>query len=295
MSNLIVRDINLERSYIVVRQGKGMKDRIIDMAVPLQQSFALFLKGEIPDERVFGLSPSTISGIIRWAARKAGVNIHTHSLRHFFGQSLVDTGTDLETVRRLMGHSNIKTTQIYIGRTDKQRREAIIRLEGTPINDTVDDEDGNVLADSELKLYLMVREVNLVGSSKGTHLVLLRLTFVNPSSTGKTIYHIGSGAPGKQGVSNPVREYLEDNSKVRVTFSQKKQISIDVEKGEFLILPFDIPPYESRSYWMPLQIHQTLGDSIPPQAHLYLVAEDISGKPIATFDDIIELKTYTVP
>jgi DNA-binding CsgD family transcriptional regulator len=272
-----------------------MKDRIIDLTPSLHEMLQLYLKGKSPDGRVFNLSPNTISGIIRWAARKAGVDIHTHSLRHFFGQSLVDSGTDLETVRRLMGHSNLKTTQIYIGRTDTQRREAIARLEGTPINDTVKDEERIVLAESDLGLHLRVREVALIGSAKGTYLVLLRLTFVNSSSIGKTIYHIGSGAPGKQGVSNPIREYLEGTSKVRVTFSQNKQISVDLEKAEFLILPFDLPPYESRSYWMPLQIHQTLEDSIPPQAHLYLITEDISGKSLATFDDTIELKTYTVP
>jgi hypothetical protein len=131
LGGLIVRDIDLERNYLVVRQGKGMKDRIIDLALSLHQSLQPYLKGKSPDESVFGLSPSTISGIIRWAAKKAGVNIHTHSLRHFFGQSLVDTGTDLETVRRLMGHRNIQTTQVYLGRTDKQRRDAISRLDET--------------------------------------------------------------------------------------------------------------------------------------------------------------------
>ena len=129
LSNLMVRDVDLQRNYLVVRQGKGMKDRIIDLTPSLQQSLCSYLKGKQPDESIFGLSPSTISGIIRWAAKKAGVNIHTHSLRHFFGQSLVDTGTDLETVRRLMGHRSLRTTQVYIGRTDKQRREAIDRLE----------------------------------------------------------------------------------------------------------------------------------------------------------------------
>ncbi len=43
-------------------------------------------------------------------------------------QSLVDTGTDIETVRRLMGHKNLRTTQVYLGRTDKQRREHVETL-----------------------------------------------------------------------------------------------------------------------------------------------------------------------
>ena len=87
--------------------------------------------------------------MVHWSARKAGVDIHTHSLRHFFGQSLVDTGTDLETVRRLMGHSGLRTTQVYIGRTDKQRREAINRLEQTPVNTISLDEEAKT-TDEEL-------------------------------------------------------------------------------------------------------------------------------------------------
>ena len=135
ISNLTVGNINLERGYIEVREGKGGKDRIIDLTPSLQKSLAIFIKGKNKDEKVFGMSPSNVSYLVHWAARKAGVDIHTHSLRHFFGQSLVDTGTDLETVRRLMGHSSLRTTQVYIGRTDKQRREAISRLEQAPVNE----------------------------------------------------------------------------------------------------------------------------------------------------------------
>lgn len=128
LSNLTVRDIDLNRNYLVVRQSKVMKDRIVDLTPSLYKSLEQYIKGKTPEEKLLNVSPSTISGIIRWAGKKGGVNIHTHSLRHFFGQSLVDTGTDIETVRRLMGHSSIKTTQVYLGRTSKQRSEATIDL-----------------------------------------------------------------------------------------------------------------------------------------------------------------------
>ena len=175
------------------------------------------------------MKASTISGIIHWAAQKAGVDIHTHSLQHNFGQSLIDTGTDLETARRLMGHSSVKTTQVYIGRTDKQRREAINRLEATPTNEIIATKDVKGVIEGDSKFHLRVREVDLIGSSKGTYLVLLRLIFVNSSPSGKTVYHIGSGAPTKESVANPVLETSEDNSKVTMSFSQNKKISIGVE------------------------------------------------------------------
>jgi integrase/recombinase XerD len=148
IANLLVKDINLERGYIEVHDGKGQKDRIVDLTASLQQSLAIFIKGKRPNDSVFGVKASTISGIIHWAAQKKGVDIHTHSLRHHFGQSLVDNGTDLETVRRLMGHSSVKTTQVYIGRTDKQRRDAINSLENTPVNEVDDDKKHDVPEES---------------------------------------------------------------------------------------------------------------------------------------------------
>ncbi len=129
LSALRVRDIDFVRRHLVVRQGKGMKDRIVELTASLIEPLRIQVQGKSPDDSVFGLRASTVSGIVRWAAQRANVDIHTHSLRHFFGQSLVDTGTDLEVVRRLMGHSKLSTTQQYLGRTDKQRRDAIDRLE----------------------------------------------------------------------------------------------------------------------------------------------------------------------
>ncbi len=129
LSNLLVRDISIGRGYLEVILGKGQKDRIVDIAPSIIPEIESFLKGKQPDEKVFGLAASSISGLIHWAAKRAGVDIHTHSLRHFFGQSLVDRNTDLETVRRLMGHSSLRTTQQYLGRTDKQRRDAILKLD----------------------------------------------------------------------------------------------------------------------------------------------------------------------
>ncbi len=129
IANLKVGDIHLTQRYLTVRMGKGMKDRIVDLTPSLALSLAGQLEGKAPEDSVFGLKATTITGLIRWAAIRAGVNLHCHSLRHFFAESLVDTGTDVETVRRLLGQKKLDTTQRYIGRSDKQRREAIDKLE----------------------------------------------------------------------------------------------------------------------------------------------------------------------
>ena len=132
VSNLAVKDVNLERQYLVVREGKGAKDRIVDLVPSLIEKLRGYIKVKNPEERIFNLEPSTISGLIKWAAKRAGINLHTHSLRDYFATRLVDTGTDLEIVRRLLGHTNLNVTRRYLARTDKQRREAVNRLEAKP-------------------------------------------------------------------------------------------------------------------------------------------------------------------
>jgi integrase len=129
LADLKVGDINLERQYLVVKLGKGQKDRIIDLTPSLADQLRNYLKGKHASESVFGLTAGTISGLIHFAAKKAGVNIRTHSLRHFFASRLVDNGTDIEVVRRLLGHSSLNNTKKYLARTDKQRREAIMSLD----------------------------------------------------------------------------------------------------------------------------------------------------------------------
>lgn len=129
-----------------------MKDRVVDLTPSLVSSLQVYLKYKGPEDSVFGLAPATISNLILHAAKKAGVNLHTHSLRHFFGTRLVDTGADLETVRRLMGHSSLSVTQRYLGRSDQQRKDAIRRLESQAPKDEggAEVEKGRSLEDAKL-------------------------------------------------------------------------------------------------------------------------------------------------
>ena len=105
------RDINLKEKTILVRQGKGGKDRI----VPLPKGFRESHLKHIPIK--YGVR--SLQKSFRVSATKSGLvkvkpTIHFHSLRHGFATRCVSQGMPIHHLRTLLGHTNISTTNIYL-------------------------------------------------------------------------------------------------------------------------------------------------------------------------------------
>lgn len=128
VGNLKPQDIEWERKIIRIR-GKGSKDR----QVMLDNSLAEMIKKHLASfpnlVYIFeGLTAGhpypgrTIERIYENACRKAGVARKggVHSLRHTFATHLHEQGTDLRHIQALLGHSSIKTTQIYTHVSSKE-------------------------------------------------------------------------------------------------------------------------------------------------------------------------------
>jgi integrase/recombinase XerD len=135
LARLLVDDIKLKEKFVIVRKGKGEKDRSIPLDDVIVIQLKEFLEGMTPSARVFGLDARSITDLISTWAKKANVKITPHSFRHFFAEQLLDKGVDINIVSKLLGHESLDTTAIYLGLRPGSEREAIKRLGITEIED----------------------------------------------------------------------------------------------------------------------------------------------------------------
>ena len=126
--DLPLSGLHLGEGWIKVR-GKGGKERLVPLGEQAVEDLRAYLAGprsvllcgaRIPHVFVNGRGGSmTRQGfwkLLRGYARQAGIRrpISPHALRHSFATHLLEGGADLRSVQKMLGHSDIATTQIYI-------------------------------------------------------------------------------------------------------------------------------------------------------------------------------------
>ena len=110
-------------TYLVVRGGKGGKDR----TVPLHPELVRMLSGRTG--RLFTVSPDTISRRIKQHLASCGITATAHQLRHTFGTELARTSSgDLLMIGALMGHANVATTMGYTQLGGDLGQSAVARM-----------------------------------------------------------------------------------------------------------------------------------------------------------------------
>lgn len=119
-----LKDVNFTRDVIHVVCGKGKKDRIIPLNTELKQILERYIEYDRnPNSRYLfssatsgRLSHQYLNQMIHLYAKKAGVNskISAHCLRHSFASALVAKGAPITSIQRLLGHTDLKTTNIYM-------------------------------------------------------------------------------------------------------------------------------------------------------------------------------------
>lgn len=119
--SLKIEDIDSSNMRIWVRNAKGNKDRITLLSPNLLQQLRAYYKLYRPKQWLFEgpkgkqYSVSSIRQVFNRSKKKAGIIIPAtvHSLRHSFATHLLDNGTNLRYIQKLLGHNSSKTTEIY--------------------------------------------------------------------------------------------------------------------------------------------------------------------------------------
>jgi integrase/recombinase XerD len=138
LCNLRVERIDLALDQVLIYRGKGDRDRMLPLNSKLKACLTKWLRRRrdgylIPSEMKAGrpITPRAVQYLMQRLAKRAGIirldgqTVHPHSLRHTFASELVRKGVDLTTVRDLLGHASIATTQVYLHTAPERLRNAV--------------------------------------------------------------------------------------------------------------------------------------------------------------------------
>jgi integrase/recombinase XerD len=127
--HLQVTDIDSSRMVVMVRQGKGKKDRQAPLSVRLLEALRAYWRERRPASWLFPggrrgrpLTIPSTSRIFQTALRRAGLSkpATMHTLRHCFATHMLEAGVDLRTVQVMMGHRHLETTARYLHVSTRQ-------------------------------------------------------------------------------------------------------------------------------------------------------------------------------
>lgn len=119
--NLKWEHFDRQKSVIIIKQGKGFKDRMVPLCTELQQILIEYWKiykskkWVIEGQTGEQYSTTSVNMLLKQLAHKAGISkrIYAHLIRHCSFTHLLENGTDINLIQRIAGHSNVKTTSIY--------------------------------------------------------------------------------------------------------------------------------------------------------------------------------------
>ena len=126
-------DVDLQNMSLFVQQGKGGKDRVIPICSTLAEILRKYveerkrLKKNCPEffaslNRDGCFTDSGLKHLVKQFNRVVGFRFGIHKLRHTFATLMLEGGCDIFSLSKMMGHSDIKTTTIYLAASAEHLR-----------------------------------------------------------------------------------------------------------------------------------------------------------------------------
>jgi len=124
-ASLLIEDVDLDRRQLFVRQSKNKKDRYVPFSSHIARGVRNYLKIDRPQRFLFErnnpykgipLHHNRIRRIMKEAMQTAGIHKQAcvHSLRHTYATHQLEAGQTIYGVKELLGHANIKNTEVYL-------------------------------------------------------------------------------------------------------------------------------------------------------------------------------------
>lgn len=136
--NLKFSDVDLENLTLFVNQGKGSKDRFVPITSTLAESLRKYLNerkrfnktcpeffASLSQNR--GFTNSGLKHLVDTIRGSSGIVFSVHKLRHTFATLMLEGGCDIYSLSKMMGHSDIKTTTIYLSASAEHLRAQMVK------------------------------------------------------------------------------------------------------------------------------------------------------------------------
>jgi len=139
LCDLRLQDVDTTRREVLVRAGKGDRQRIVPVPEMVYTELLAYLlerggkRGPLLRTETHGrpLAAKDVCAIVSQAAQRAGIQreITPKALRHSYATHLMDRGVDLAVISRLMGHRSPAETGVYLHVLKDRPQRAVNRLQ----------------------------------------------------------------------------------------------------------------------------------------------------------------------
>ena len=136
--NLKVMDVDIENRTIFVRNGKGAKDRILPMSHTLASRLKKYIQERKKKNKTCpeffasnnknqGFTDGGLRHLTKELKKVSHIEFTIHRLRHTFANLMIEGGCDIYSLSKMMGHSDISTTTIYLSTTSEHLRGQMLK------------------------------------------------------------------------------------------------------------------------------------------------------------------------